>query len=161
MAAANHADVMRAVANNFAFSAQDGILQCHRIQTSAGGKRVINIRWVHSRLLAQALQRNILPTLPGMRMAHLGHPRFALTSVSDQSFSSRMVLLPNAPRAPLFAVTRFGDELRRATILRDPGPVCRPDRYYPDKTTRYSAGFVFRTFVLAWPAFLTWMKLKR
>ena len=67
MAAANQADVMGAVANNVAVSAQDGIHQCYRIQRSASRKRVTNIRWVHSRPREEVLQDTILPDIAGYK----------------------------------------------------------------------------------------------
>jgi hypothetical protein len=48
-ATANHADVMGAVADNIAFSAQYSVLQCNSIQRSGSRKQVSNIRFVHHR----------------------------------------------------------------------------------------------------------------
>ncbi|MGB8113679.1 MAG: hypothetical protein WCF22_07885, partial [Candidatus Sulfotelmatobacter sp.] len=46
-AAANHANVMRAVAHHIAFDTQNSVLQSHSIERSIGGKQVLNIRLIH------------------------------------------------------------------------------------------------------------------
>lgn len=77
MAAANHAGIMRAVAHNVAFRAQYRVLQCNRIQSSARRKQATSIRLVHHSPLGRGPSCRIFCwRLPGVRMAHLGHPRF-------------------------------------------------------------------------------------